>query len=101
MACGRLKSLDAWRLLEVLGDRYSLMIIIEALKRPVCAPSLARLGIPPATAYRRLEALARAGLLEPRGFTFTGKGRWAACYTASFKSMTIRISGDGLKIEVE
>ncbi|MCE4610910.1 MAG: hypothetical protein F7B17_02940 [Desulfurococcales archaeon] len=76
------------------------MILLEAIKRPVCAPRLIELGIPPATAYRRLEVLRRMGFLESKGFTATGKGRWALCYVASFKSIMIRISGEGVEVKV-
>ena len=100
VACGELEKVP-YNVLQVLGDRYSLIILLEAIKRPICAPKLVELGIPPATAYRRLEILRRMGLLERRGFTATGRGRWAFCYVARFKSITIRISGDGVEVRVD
>ena len=69
--------------------------IVRALDRPMTAPEVANTcGIPQSTAYRKLGAMADAGLVRKR------EGDDAARYVVDFETVVVRPLDGGLAVEL-
>lgn len=89
-------------LLQLLVDQYALRILHATRKTPLSAQVLAKqCDIPPAVAYRRVNALVEAGLLVASGGTGEGN-RYTQTYQSNVESININYTSErGVFVNVQ
>lgn len=85
--------------LRVLGDQYSITIIAATQKQEKTAIELSqRFGIPIAVAYRRVQELVQAGLLEAAGQALTKEAKRIWMYRAKISKAQADFDGSALRV---
>jgi|APHM01.1.fsa_nt_gi IclR helix-turn-helix domain. len=87
--------------LDVIGNKYAAQILAAA-EEPLSARELEDdFDIPIATAYRRIEELTEAGLLEEDGQILTEDRQRSNIYRRSVEELSVEFDEDGVVVSTE
>lgn len=86
---------------DVLGNKYSPEILL-ATEEPTSAQEMSdEFGIPIATAYRRIEELTEAGLLEKKGRRLTEDDQRSNIYQRNVDGVVIEFENGEFTVSIE